>query len=71
MRVEIVVLEGAPLDEISALAERVEADLIAVATGRSSRGVARLATGLLRQRRYTILAVPAPVRMIQRFLDDA
>jgi|SRR5947207_1653460 len=71
MRVEIVVLQGAPLDELSALAERVEADLIAVGTGRSSEGVARLATGLLRQRRHTILAVPAPARTIQRFLDDA
>jgi nucleotide-binding universal stress UspA family protein len=75
MRVEPVVLDGTPIDELSAFAERVGAEMIAVGTGRrdltASHGVARLATALLRQRRHTVLTAPAAARTIQRFLDEA
>ena len=74
MSIEVVIIvNGTLIDELSALADRVDAGVIAVGTSRRdappSNGVAHLATALLRQRQRTILTVPAPIRPIQRVVE--
>jgi nucleotide-binding universal stress UspA family protein len=75
MSIATVQLDGTLIEGLAKLADDADADLIAIGTGRRDlttfNGAPHPVTAFLRQRRRTILAVPAPKRRIERLIVGA